>query len=129
RLQRCWLSAGEFPAQPTLVEIPLLLAGTPSPLALGPSPRSTRPPPARGLVGEGRGGGDGRTSAEESPPTPNPSPQGGRESSCGPHRRPAPSRGQARDCGAQRRGSTSPARGAGDAGSLARPRPCVRSPP
>jgi 16S rRNA (guanine527-N7)-methyltransferase len=32
------------------------------------------------LVGEGQGGGDGRTSAVVAPPTPNPSPQGGGES-------------------------------------------------
>ena len=31
------------------------------------------------LVGEGQGGGDGRTSAIGAPPTPNPSPQGGGE--------------------------------------------------
>ena len=39
------------------------------------------------LVGEGEGGGDGRTSEVGSPPTPNPSPQGGGESAQRPRRR------------------------------------------
>jgi len=44
------------------------------------------------LVGEGRGGGDRRTSEVGGPPTPNPSPQGGGESAQLPQRRSHPAR-------------------------------------
>jgi isoleucyl-tRNA synthetase len=47
------------------------------PIHVGEDARHSVPSP---LVGEGQGGGDSRTSKVGSPPTPNPSPQGGGES-------------------------------------------------
>ena len=52
-------------------------AGAAKAAARSPAPAAVSPSP---LVGEGRGGGDRRTSNVGSPPTPNPSPQGGGES-------------------------------------------------
>jgi very-short-patch-repair endonuclease len=59
------------------VEVAILLAlGVLTENVMGATDTSPIPSP---LVGEGKGGGDGRTLAEGVPPTPSPSPQGGGE--------------------------------------------------